>query len=225
MKQTPQTNGKASVGDLVDYIKRKGLTVGDRLPSMRQLAAELGLGMHPVRDAFLAAQTMGIIKVHPRAGAFVQSLDYTPLVDALASSLATVLEDPNLAHLIEARRVIEIEHAAQAAARRKPEDYLTLQQAIQEMEVSYLDRQRFLDADDHFHLSIAAIAGNTVLTSILRTLLALLRPFRITRVLAEEDFQWAQRSHREIVGAIMDGNAENARAAMSNHGAFRAGHD
>ena len=67
----------------------------------------------------LQAQTLGLVKIHPRSGAFVRSLSYAPLVDALTETLeSSLLEtDRNLFHLLEApahRRRIGV--AGRAAA-------------------------------------------------------------------------------------------------------------
>ena len=75
---------------LVEHIQSAGLHVGDRLPSIRELAAKLKVGTNVVRYGMIQAQTMGLVRVHPRSGAFVQSLDFAPLVNALESTLTTL---------------------------------------------------------------------------------------------------------------------------------------
>src|SRR5262249_36966944 len=100
---------------LIEYIRSEELAVGDRLPSIRQLATTFEVSPNVIRDALVQAQTLGLVKIHPRSGAFVQSLSYAPLVDALATTFDTALMqvDHNLFHVLDARRCLEVEVAGQ----------------------------------------------------------------------------------------------------------------
>ena len=138
------------VRDLIQLIRSDGLSIGDRLPSIRQLAHQLRTKPTVVRDALMHAQTMGLIKIHPRSGAFVQSLDYRPLVEALTETLETSLlhVDHHLFHLLEARQLIETELVVQAAQRRRLPDLLPVREALGEMsQVAAGDRPRFVEHD------------------------------------------------------------------------------
>src|SRR5436309_15079033 len=98
------------VSKLLDYIQREGLAAGDRLPSIRQLATMTGVRSNVVRDALLQAQALGLVKVHPRSGAFVHSPGFSPAGNALQERLAASLTqgDYNLFHVMDARRLIEV---------------------------------------------------------------------------------------------------------------------
>lgn len=203
---------------LVEHIRSAGLGVGDRLPSIRQLAETFKVGTNVVRDALMQAQTMGLVKIHPRSGAFIQSLSYAPLVDALTQTLETSLlqVDHNLFHLLDARRLIEVELVGLAAARRRLEDLLPVCQALDAMKRTQ-DHTQFLEADVRFHLAIAQAAGNAVLTNILQALLGLLRPYLAGLGWTPERHARADRSHAAIYQALLEGDAERARDAMREH--------
>lgn len=203
---------------LVEHIRSEGLSVGDRLPSIRQLAETFNVGTNVVRDALMQAQTMGLVKIHPRSGAFVQSLSYAPLVDALTHTLETSLMqvDHNLFHLLDARRLIEIELVGLAAGRRQVEDLLPVCQALDAMKRTQ-DHGQFLEADVRFHLGIAQAAGNPVLGNVLQALLGLLRPYLAGLPWTAERRVRTDRSHAEIYQALLEGDSERARAAMREH--------
>jgi DNA-binding FadR family transcriptional regulator len=216
----PADNTKnAVVRQIIDYIRSEQLSTGDRLPSIRQLSEILQAGPNVVRDAILQAQTMGLLKVHPRSGAFVQSLDFSLLVDALGDTMETALmqKDINLFHLVDARRVIEMEVVAKAAQQHRPEDLLPLRQALEAMEANVEDRPRFIEADEQFHLAIAMMAGNPVLSVVVRSLLVLLRPYRMMIRPRSEDRSRTSRLHATIYQCIVTGAVEQAREAMSEH--------
>jgi GntR family transcriptional repressor for pyruvate dehydrogenase complex len=221
MLQASPNKGQQLVRKLIEQIRAEGLAVGDRLPSIRHLAARLSVGTNAVRDAVMQAQTMGLVKVRPRAGAFVQSLTYAPLVEALSETLeASLLQvDHNLFHLLESRQLIEVELASLAAKRRRLEDLLPVREALEAM-ISAAEadrREAFVAADVQFHLEIAEIAGNGVLVTMLQALLGLLRPYLVRLPWTPERRLKTDRSHADIYQALVDGDSERARSLMTAH--------
>ena len=221
MFQAPPNNTQQLVHDLIQQIRAGGLSVGDRLPSIRQLADRLEVGANAVRDAMMQAQTMGLVKIRPRSGVFVQSLNYSQLVDALSNTLeASMMQtDHNLFHLLEARQLIEMELVAMAAQRRRLEELLPVREALDAMvAAAAADRcQDFVEADVRFHLEIARIAGNSVLVTTLRAMLGLLRPYLVRLPWTPQRRLNTDRSHAEVYRALVDGDSERARAGMRSH--------
>lgn len=218
-------NGQGDVvRELIGLIRSEGLAVGERLPSIRQLAVRLGVRPSAARDAVMRAQTMGLVKVEPRSGAYLRSLDYRPLVDALSDTLDTSLlqADPNLFHLLEARQLIETELAAQAASRRRLQDLLPVHDALSEMArvAAAGKRPEYVDHDIRFHLAIAEVAGNSVLAVTLKAILGLLRPFLCQLPFDATCRARTQQSHEAIYRALVDGDADAARGHVRQHMRF-----
>jgi GntR family transcriptional repressor for pyruvate dehydrogenase complex len=215
---------QGTVHRLIELIQAEGLGVGDRLPSIRQLAVRLEVRPNVVRDALMQAQTMGLLKIHPRSGAFVRSLNYEPLVDALAKTLETSLlqTDANLFHLLEARQLIEVELVGQAAERRRVQDLLPVRDALAAMGkiTGAQQRPEYVEEDIRFHLAIAEVAGNSVLTVTLQALLGLLRPFLCRLPFDPPCRLRTQSSHADIYRALVEGSREKARAHMEAHVRF-----
>ncbi len=212
-------NHETAVQRIVDIIKSNGLKQGDRLPPIRQIAEEWNVSTSVVRDAIMQAQTMGIVRIFPRSGAFVQEVDLSSLVSALDNTIQTALSqsDHNLFDIISARRLIEMETAGIAAERRRLEDMHPLFMLIQKMASLRNDREAFIEADEEFHLAIAKIAGNSVLQTILRSLLIILRPYRRTLAPNDESYDQVESLHKEIYDSIMAGNRKAARNATKKH--------
>jgi len=120
------------VRTLIRYIQSDRLSVGERLPPIRALAERFGVTGSAVRDALIQLQTMGMIKVLPRSGAFVQSVNFASLVSALTDTMDNALmqADASLFHLLDARQLIEVECATTAARRRRLEDLLPIREAL-----------------------------------------------------------------------------------------------
>jgi GntR family transcriptional repressor for pyruvate dehydrogenase complex len=220
-KKKLPTDSRQVVQRLVEHIRSQGLSVGDRLPSIRQLAGSMKVSPSLVRDAMVQAQAMGLIKLHPRSGAFVQSLNFAPMVDALAGTLPTTLmqRDHNLIYLLDARRIIELEVAAQAAQRRRLEDLLPMRLTLETMGTVAQDdsREEFVEADIQFHVALAHAAGNPVLAMVVESLLGCLRPYLANLPWTQERRIKTQRSHEEIYEAVLAGNPDRARNSVQQH--------
>jgi DNA-binding FadR family transcriptional regulator len=214
-----QDGARTVVRQLVELIQKERLTTGDRLAPIRELATRFGVGANVVRDGLMQAQAMGLVQIQPRSGVVVQSVDFGPMVDVLRETLETALtrEDHNLFHLAEARRLIEMDAAPKAAARCRAEDLLPVSQALQAMDRAGGDLQPLIDGDDAFHLGIAAISGNQVYVTILRALLAILKPLREVLVPTAESRTRTRTQHQAIYRALLAGDPAAAREAMGLH--------
>lgn len=208
----------AVLGRLVEHVMTENLKPGDALPSVRDLSQRWNLGRNLIRHGLVQAQVLGVVDVHPRSGVVVRTVDYAPVVSALSQTIGLALSqhDPNLINLWQARAVIEMETAAEAARRRIPEDLRTLDRILAEMEQYDSDRPKFINADERYHLAIAQIAGNPVLRILLDTLLKLIRPFRLS-VPAPDPRDQSPATHMAIYHTIGEGDAAEARRVMGEH--------
>ena len=213
------TSSGKLVSDLMDLVRREGHGRGDRLPSIRKLAATLGHGRNAIRDGLLEAQTKGFVKIEPRLGVFVQDLTPSNNSDGLALTLAQSLaaDAQNLFHLVDARLLVEVELVGEAARNRRPEELLPLRHALESVLAIREDRLAMIEADEAFHLGIARLAGNGVLLTFLRTLLGLLRPAKQNVMLSSGDRGQTDREHLELFRCLLDGDAERARIVMREH--------
>lgn len=216
------------VQELIRQIKSDGLAAGDRLPPIRALAERFGVTGSAVRDAQIQLQTMGLIKIMPRSGAVVQPVNFEPLVGAFTNTLENALTqaDPTLFHLLDARQLIEVECATTAARRRRHEDLLPIREALVDTlaAAEKLDedssgeaRMAHYDADMRFHLAIAEVAGNPVLTTMLRSLLGLIKPHLVQIPWNAERKALTVNAHLGIFEALQSGDAEKVHQCMSDH--------
>ncbi|MCZ2258023.1 GntR family transcriptional regulator [Sporosarcina sp. G11-34] len=56
---------------LIEGVANGSLQPGDQLPSVRSLAADLGVNMHTVNKAYRELDGKGIVKIIPKSGAVV----------------------------------------------------------------------------------------------------------------------------------------------------------
>lgn len=216
--------GSAIVWDSIWKVaEERGLQVGDQLPSIRELAERLDVKQTVVRDALLKAESMGFVTVLPRAGAFLRASASTPktVTRSLDASLHSALahDEHNLFHLLDARRLIEIELVGRTAERRRLEDLLPVRRALDEMLhlPPEATRAEHVDCDIRFHVEIARLAGNLALFVVQRTLMELLRPHLNEVPRGLERRAIADRSHLAIYEMLVSGDVEKARTVMRDH--------
>lgn len=208
-----------------NIVEENGLKAGDQLPSIRELAERLDVKQTIVRDALLRAETMGLIKVQPRAGVFLRArkpeIEREASVDSLETLFQSTLqqEEHNLFHLLDARRLIEIELAGRSAERRRLEDLLPVRRALEGMLQLGPDasRSEYVEYDVRFHIEIARLAGNAPLFAVQQTLMGLLTPH-----LNQVPHDWQRRSltdrsHVAIYEALVAGDGRTVREELRTH--------
>jgi GntR family transcriptional repressor for pyruvate dehydrogenase complex len=210
------------VGLISDLIASRSLQPGQRLPAIRELAVLFEVKAGTVRDALLAAQGQGLLKVVPRVGAIVQA-------SARSISSATHLErqfgesmvqqDQNLFHLLETREALEMSMVARAAQRPDLADLFRLRQILEEM-VSIpltVESPAYVDLDVQFHLELGRLSGNTVMTNLLGILMKELQPHLARIRWSDKRRKETNTSHARIYSALVDGNVELAENEMREH--------
>lgn len=208
-------------------VQDRGLQVGDQLPSIRELADRLDVKQTAIRDALVKAESQGLIKILPRTGAFLKAAvplpqsANSPVETALSDTLygALIQDEHNLFHLLDARRLVEIELAGRAAERRRLEDLLPVRRALEAMLQipATATRPEYVELDIRFHIEIAKLSGNLVLFTFQKSLMELLRPHldEVPRDLERRTI--TDRSHIAIYEALVGGNTEKARTEMRDH--------
>ena len=212
------------------FITEESLKPGDRLPSIRDLAAQFDVKAGAVREALLDAQRKGIVKVLPRSGTFVaQAADDlsndSPSDSAPGMRLGTRLQellsarDQNLFHLLDVRETLEREAIALAAGNRKLQDLFPLRQILEEMaSIPPAERDgRYTQLDLEFHLEIARLSGNNVLVAMLRTLLEGLTPYLLQISWSAERHAQTDASHARLYSVLVDGDVQVAKDEIRTH--------
>lgn len=109
-----------SAAQIIQFIKEGKYKAGDKLPSERDLARQLGVSRHPVREALSALRLAGIITSRPGDGTFVASpgLNVEERVQEILKKGGSPLE------AWEARKVMEGKVAEVAAIQATNEDVI-----------------------------------------------------------------------------------------------------
>ncbi len=197
-----------------DQITAGAVPAGRQLPSERELAQNLGVSRPTVREALIALEVAGLVEVRVGVGAFVRKRDDNQGV--LPELSASPLE------IMAVRRLLEPEAAALASQQISPEGTARLAETLRRMRSETASGQWSFDSDRMLHMTLADACGNTVLRETLDSLWTARGDEIDTRFhqhLVEGGTvrDYILGDHEAIVAAIVSGNAEAARAAMSRH--------
>jgi GntR family transcriptional repressor for pyruvate dehydrogenase complex len=147
-------------------------TLGQALPSNKQLAEEFDTSTLTVREAVAQLITGGFLESRHGAGTFV--VDVEP-DEAAASWILSRGDRSEYEELIEARQIIESSILQLAAQRRTEEQLDELRRCAETMAANRKDAAGFIAADFVFHQLVADAANNRIL---LRAMLAMRGPLR-----------------------------------------------
>lgn len=203
---------------LVGLINAQGIEINGRLPPIRQLADQLGVKPTAVRDALLRLEALGIVQILPRTGAFLSAPAIVPSGCERLDDLEASVTDGNLLHLLDARRLVEVELVGRAAQRRQIQDLFPIRQALEAMLQTPQEAppQRYADHDIRFHVEIARLAGNPALFAFEETLMRRIRSY-VIEYWSPDGRSAADRTHSAIYEALVAGDADRARQAMNGH--------
>lgn len=206
---------QAVVQQIEEAVRKGDLRPGDRLPSERELCAQMGVSRPTIREAMRSLESAGMVELRPNdptGGAVVRLPDGAGLERSLQSLVR--FAQLSLADLIGFRLLIETTACYLAAQTEDPgaiDKIVAAHKAVAEV-VDGTDAE-FVAADINFHMTIAMVSGNKMLelcTNAVRSAMGTLIGDAITKTRGKARHDFVRR-HGAIVDAIRDGSP--ARAA------------
>jgi DNA-binding FadR family transcriptional regulator len=168
-----------------------------------------------VREALIALEVEGLIRIRVGSGIYVQARPVPPAAAAEASPAEGPFE------LLRARELIEGAIAEAAARVAQPEDIERIDRALKTMAAAEHPSDQTIGFDRDFHIAVATIVGNAVLARVVGELF----DQRINPYFAQLASYFENRNtwrealveHRQIRDAIAAGDAAAAGEGMRRH--------
>ncbi len=209
--------------EIVEQIKELfasgNLRPGDKLLSERELAERLQVSRASVREALSALEAMGLLEIRPGEGTFIRLTSVDGIIEPLA--LLLLVEKDQVRELYEVRKIMEVETAGLAALRAQPEEIERLGSILIRMEWDLHRGDLGELADLDFHMTIAEMAGNSILLRLMNTISDSMRQLLITArtsLYAEPaNARILLTQHREIMKTIENQDHKGAKKAMLDH--------
>ena len=192
---------------------------GSKLPSEKELMLQLGVGRPAIREAMLALQQMGLIRISHGERARVMNPTADLIMDQISGAMVTMLatNPRGLEDLKEARVGLEISLVRRATRNASRGDLDRLVAAHRTLQDERGDRARFIMADMAFHGVIADVSGNHLVAALTRGVLDWLSRFRRELVSVRGAEKLTIDEHDRILQAVVSGDADKAATAMADH--------
>ncbi len=192
------------------------LEAGQRLPTEREFAAQLGISRSSMREAIRALTVLGVLQARHGSGIYVTQLETGDLLETFGV-VAQISRGPRLVELMEVRRILESTATALAAARITDEQLAVVAEHLQAMNATE-DPEEILAADLAFHRAICLAAGNDSLAAIVEGLSSRTFRARVWRGYQQEGaYDRTRKEHARIHRALVDRDPEAARVAAAAH--------
>jgi GntR family transcriptional repressor for pyruvate dehydrogenase complex len=207
---------KDAVGRLEELLATGQWKEGDRLPSEREFAEQLGVSRGTLRQALAALENAGKVWRRVGRGTFVGQV-VPGSIDALAAQLANL---SNPVEVTEVRLLIEPRLAALAAIRGNQVAFAELR-SILAKGLASCDQEESHFHNEQLHLAIAKAARNRLLLGLFETVFrvrSLTSWGKLQAPIAGSDQQatiWEQ--HVPIVEAIVARDPREAEHLMRQH--------
>ncbi|MFC3084495.1 FadR/GntR family transcriptional regulator [Tabrizicola soli] len=224
VKVTPEKLSQTVVRQIEQLILRGILRPGERLPSERDLAEELGVSRPSLRDALADLSERGLLVSRAGSGVFVADVLGSAFSPALIQLFAS--HDEAVSDYIAFRRDIEGLAAERAAKLGSETDLRVIDTIFRKMEAAHQKRDPSDEAqlDAEFHMAIIEASHNVIMLHMLRSMFDLLRQgvFYNRQMLFRNRMTRDQLldQHRAMNTALQARDPAAARAAVEAHLAY-----
>jgi DNA-binding FadR family transcriptional regulator len=199
-------------------IKARLLSPGDRLPSERELATQLGVSRSTLRVALQNLVKAGWLEVRRgrSGGAFVARWPTMPNPRKLPEVLTRRRE--GLPALLDYRRAVESAAAAFAAERAAPSELAELEALTSALDGREGGFEAYRAGDARFHIGIARAAHSPrILKAVTEVQAAMTEVLDVIVYHSTEVLRHSTDYHWRILDAIRVRDSEAARRAMLDH--------
>lgn len=200
-----------------EQLRSGALRPGDKLPSERDFAIQLGVSRNTVREAVRMLEIAGLVSLKKGAtgGAFITSDNSEALTQGLVDGLT--LANFSIADLMEARIALDTAIARHAAVEVSESQLEELRELV-ETARSFSKPEQWpmrLSAHVAFEERMADVAGNPILKLLVGPLLELTGDVSLRIGPSIGDEIWKERA--ELLDALAHHDAERAEALVRDY--------
>ncbi len=188
---------------------------GTKLPNERELSEKLNVSRATLREAISALRAAGFVTTTRgrEGGTFVE-----PIANARQPHLAPNQDrQDEIDDILIFRSIIEPGACGQAASTKLSEESRTLlRDCLHDLDVAASPTD-YRQADARLHLAISSVCGSAELSKACSTIQTMIHQFLAEIPFLRANIVNSDHQHRQIVQAILDGDAETARTVMVAH--------
>jgi GntR family transcriptional repressor for pyruvate dehydrogenase complex len=206
--------------DQITFAIRSGAYgVGQRLPSMEQMARDMGVSKPTIGVAIRELAGRGVVESRRGVNGGVTVIDDNIPITLL--QLADGHSEPSMRELLEARRPVEMEIARLAAERADSSDIAAMEDSIAKLIANVGgDGELRLHFDHFFHYAMGRAARSELLAyyqhQILQGITVLMHDYFVT----EENPETVVDLHQRTLEALKGGDLDEVDRVMDEHLAY-----
>lgn len=189
--------------------------VGERLPSIAQMAQDYDVGPPTLREALKKLEALSMVSVRHGSGVYVRNL--APPIFVTNPIHTGTPSKKMLLDLIEARLPIEVETIGLAARNATPDHLDEMERLLAAAEEEMENPSVLGPLNMAFHCEIAKASGNGVLAQLVEQMVDLFREEQRVILdihgLRDRD----HREHRELLAVVQGRDEAKARERMAAH--------
>jgi GntR family transcriptional repressor for pyruvate dehydrogenase complex len=202
------------VREVISLISTGVYAPGKKLPAERKLCETLGVSRGTLRQGLADLESLGVIKIMPRSGAYVKKYVDKQLPGKV---LPPNFKEVNLADIINARKIIEIPALKIACKNAAKADIKTLKVLIDKMEKTIDNLPGFLQNDMAFHQAIVAMSKNLVLVTAFESISEYLKYSQVYSSIHEGEEEKALGFHKKIFESIKKKDVRGGVKILGQH--------
>jgi GntR family transcriptional regulator, transcriptional repressor for pyruvate dehydrogenase complex len=200
---------------IFELIASGDLRPGHRLPSQRDLAGSMGVGLAVIREAVQRLQALNIVEATHGSGTVIRPFHWMPLIyDPALFALA--VQRIGVRDLWETRRLLEGQIIRLAVERATEANLDAMRAVIERAKSLPLDYDASQRLNREFHLELARATQNAVLEDLIAPLLEV-RIEGVGHRFTQDHCRRTWEAHRAIYDAVAARDLAVADRAISAH--------
>lgn len=201
-----------------ELILNESFKVGDKLPSERDLAEEMGVSRGVIRESIGVLSDRGFVEIKPGSGTFIKMPTHNEVTQPLGRFIK-MHSSSTFDNILEVREALESSIVQWATERANETDIYELEKCIHEMEQHASNPEIFTESDLEFHQVLARATKNEIYMILLKPISALLLEFRQHEYFKnrKEAIEGGLIHHKKILECVKNKDGKAAKLAMINH--------
>jgi len=202
------------VRKIISLVSTGVYSPGRKLPAERKLCEQLGVSRGTLRQGLADLESLGVVKIMPRSGAYVKKYSDRQLPGRI---LPPNFKEVDLADIINARKIIELPALEIACRNATKADIKALRVLVDRMEKAVDNLSKFLQYDAKFHQAIIAMSKNLVLVTAFESISEYLKYSQVYSSIHEGEEEKALDFHKKIFNAIKNKQKKSGIKILKRH--------
>jgi DNA-binding FadR family transcriptional regulator len=204
--------------DILRYIITHQLEAGDKLPTIHELSAELGVSVSKIREELAVVRTLGLVQIKPRTGTRVQAFDFGPAA-TVSVLYALGLDRGYFQNFSQLRTSVELSFWHEAVVQLTSDEIAQLRHLVARareklnripIEVPFQEHRRF-------HLMFFTHLDNPFVQGILQAYWAAYQAFGLALYADIAYHREVWDYHERMVECVARGDFDGGHCALREH--------